>query len=81
MLIPQVIDAITRHLELGSYLSWSEEQKTTWLLNELGGKRPLFPPGIDLSPDEAEVVATFRWGLLWSPFASVQIVASVWRRL
>jgi hypothetical protein len=28
---------------------------------ELAGKRPLFPPGIDLSPDEAEVIHTFRW--------------------
>lgn len=58
-----MIDAITRHLELGSYLSWSEEQRTSWLLAELSGKRPLFPPGIDLSPDEAEVVATFRYGV------------------
>jgi phosphoenolpyruvate carboxylase len=29
------------------------------LLSELAGRRPLFPPGIDLSPDEAEVVNTF----------------------
>lgn len=28
----QVIDAITRHLDLGSYLEWTEEQKTAWLL-------------------------------------------------
>jgi hypothetical protein len=27
---------------------------------ELAGRRPLFPPGIDLSPDEAEVIRTFR---------------------
>lgn len=30
---------------------------------KLAGRRPLFPPGIELSPDEAEVVTTFRWGL------------------
>jgi phosphoenolpyruvate carboxylase len=56
----QVIDAITRHLELGSFLAWPEEQRTSWLLAELAGRRPLFPPGIELSPDEAEVVNTFR---------------------
>jgi hypothetical protein len=28
------------------------------LLSELAGRRPLFPPGIELSPDEAEVVNT-----------------------
>jgi phosphoenolpyruvate carboxylase len=57
----QVVDAITRHLELGSYLAWPEEQRTTWLLQELNGKRPLFPPGMELSPDEQEVVDTFRY--------------------
>ncbi|WIA14756.1 hypothetical protein OEZ85_003241 [Tetradesmus obliquus] len=56
----EVIDAITRHLELGSFLAWPEEQRTSWLLGELAGRRPLFPPGIELSPDEAEVVTTFR---------------------
>lgn len=56
----QVIDAITRHLELGSFLSWPEEQRTAWLLEQLEGRRPLMPPGMDLSPDEQEVVETFR---------------------
>jgi hypothetical protein len=28
----QVIDAITRHLELGSFLAWPKEQRTSWLL-------------------------------------------------
>jgi phosphoenolpyruvate carboxylase len=54
------MEAITRHLGLGSFLSWPEERRTEWLLEELAGRRPLFPPGMDLSPDEAEVVATFR---------------------
>jgi hypothetical protein len=125
---------MTRHLELGSFLQWPEQQRTAWLLEgasaacvvgarvssagvavsctrvrarerdqgggrrccacsrgphsapsslcahtthhtprrpqptphvdharaELAGRRPLFPPGIDLSADEAEVMATFR---------------------
>ena len=29
---PQVMDAITRHLDLGSYLEWSEEHRTAWLM-------------------------------------------------
>jgi hypothetical protein len=34
----QVIDAITRHLDLGSYMQWSEEQRTAWLMEgELWG--------------------------------------------
>jgi phosphoenolpyruvate carboxylase len=28
-------------------------------VGELAGRRPLFPPRIELSPDEAEVVNTF----------------------
>jgi hypothetical protein len=30
------MDAITRHLDLGSYLSWSEEQRTAWLMEGEG---------------------------------------------
>lgn len=36
------IDAITRFLGLGSYASWDEETKLTWLQSELSSKRPLF---------------------------------------
>ncbi|KAK5840362.1 hypothetical protein PVK06_009259 [Gossypium arboreum] len=34
-----VLDAITKHLEIGSYQEWSEEQKQEWLLFEPSGKR------------------------------------------
>ncbi|KAM1539902.1 hypothetical protein ACFX10_004635 [Malus domestica] len=45
-----VIDAITKHLEIGSYREWSEERRQEWLLSELCGKRPLF--GLDLPKTE-----------------------------
>ncbi|KAM2543076.1 hypothetical protein TB2_022436 [Malus domestica] len=41
-----VIDAITKHLEIGSYREWSEERRQEWLLSELCGKRPLFGPDL-----------------------------------
>merc|ERR1711871_1861887 len=36
------IDAITRYLGIGSYASWDEETKLTWLQSELNSNRPLF---------------------------------------
>jgi hypothetical protein len=37
-----------------------------FLLGELRGRRPLMPPGMDMSPDVREVVDTFRWvSLCW----------------
>ncbi|KAK8924170.1 Phosphoenolpyruvate carboxylase 2 [Platanthera zijinensis] len=55
-----VIDAITRHLEIGSYREWTEEKRQEWLLSELRGKRPLF--GLDLPKTEeiADVLDTFN---------------------
>ena len=41
-----VMDAITNHLEIGSYREWSEERRQEWLLSELSGKRPLFGPDL-----------------------------------
>ncbi|KAL2466772.1 Phosphoenolpyruvate carboxylase 3 [Abeliophyllum distichum] len=41
-----VLDAITKHLEIGSYREWSEERRQEWLLSELSGKRPLFGPDL-----------------------------------
>ncbi|GIL52665.1 hypothetical protein Vafri_8482 [Volvox africanus] len=56
----EVIDAITTYLGLGSYASWDEEKRLKFLTDELQGKRPLMPPGMDMNPDVKEVVATFR---------------------
>ncbi|KAF1897007.1 hypothetical protein Lal_00034709 [Lupinus albus] len=41
-----VMDAITHHLEIGSYREWSEERRQEWLLSELSGRRPLFGPDL-----------------------------------
>ena len=54
------MDAITRHLGLGSYAAWSEDERLRFLERELASKRPLLP--LDLPRDEAvaDVVGTFR---------------------
>jgi phosphoenolpyruvate carboxylase len=38
----EAIDAITRHLGIGSYKEWSEDHKVTWLIGEIASVRPLF---------------------------------------
>ncbi|MEW5318243.1 MAG: hypothetical protein WDW38_009481 [Sanguina aurantia] len=55
-----VVDTITRYLGMGSYESWDEATRQAFLLKELQGKRPLMPPGMAMTPDVAEVVATLR---------------------
>jgi len=56
----EVLDAITQYLGLGSYASWSEEERVQFLLRELQGKRPLLPPGMPLASDPREVIATMK---------------------
>ncbi|XP_071691296.1 phosphoenolpyruvate carboxylase 2-like [Rutidosis leptorrhynchoides] len=55
-----VIDAITTHLEIGSYKNWSEEQRQEWLLSELKGKRPLFGSDLPKTEEILDVLDTFR---------------------
>jgi phosphoenolpyruvate carboxylase len=55
-----VVDTITRYLNIGSYNEWNEEQRLEFLLKELQSKRPLFPPGMDKTPEVREVVNTLR---------------------
>lgn len=55
-----VLDAITRHLGIGSYKEWSEEQRQEWLLSELSGKRPLFGPDLPKTDEIADVLDTFN---------------------
>ncbi|CAI9754920.1 unnamed protein product [Fraxinus pennsylvanica] len=55
-----VLDAITRHLEIGSYKDWSEERRQEWLLSELSGKRPLFGPDLPKTEEIADVLDTFH---------------------
>jgi hypothetical protein len=54
------VDAITVYLGIGSYKSWSEEEKQAWLLKELQGKRPLFGADLETSDEVKEVLDTFR---------------------
>ncbi|XP_031106765.1 phosphoenolpyruvate carboxylase, housekeeping isozyme-like [Ipomoea triloba] len=55
-----VLDAITRHLDIGSYKEWSEERRQEWLLSELSGKRPLFGPDLPKTEEIADVLDTFH---------------------
>lgn len=59
----EAIDAITRHLELGSYESWSEERRIDFLLNVLTHDTRLAPSSIPASAVNervADVLATVR---------------------
>ncbi|KAL8129799.1 hypothetical protein V2J09_018954 [Rumex salicifolius] len=55
-----VMDAITRHLEIGSYREWSEDRRQEWLLSELSGKRPLFGADLPVTEEISDVLDTFR---------------------
>ncbi|KAJ8426176.1 hypothetical protein Cgig2_021030 [Carnegiea gigantea] len=55
-----VMDAITRYLEIGSYREWSEKKRQEWLLSELKSKRPLFGANLPKTEDVAEVLDTFH---------------------
>ncbi|TVR00984.1 MAG: phosphoenolpyruvate carboxylase [Deltaproteobacteria bacterium] len=56
----EALDAITRHLGLGSYLAWSEDERQRWLATELANPRPLIPDDLDPSDDVRDVLDTFR---------------------
>ncbi|KAG2251406.1 hypothetical protein Bca52824_081542 [Brassica carinata] len=55
-----VLDAITTHLDIGSYREWSEERRQEWLLSELSGKRPLFGSDLPKTEEIADVLDTFH---------------------
>lgn len=55
-----VMDAITKHLEIGSYHEWPEEKRQQWLLSELSSKRPLFGPDLPQTDEVKEVLVTFH---------------------
>jgi len=56
----QVLDELTKYLELGSYESWSEERKINFLLDQLASRRPLIPQNWPKSAESEEVLATCR---------------------
>ena len=55
-----VLSELTRYLGMGDYNQWSEQDKLSFLTNELNSKRPLFPR--DWEPSEAvkEVIETCK---------------------
>ncbi|KAL0399465.1 UNVERIFIED_CONTAM: Phosphoenolpyruvate carboxylase 2 [Sesamum radiatum] len=55
-----VLDAITNHLDIGSYKDWSEERRQEWLLAELASKRPLFGADLPKTEEIADVLDTFH---------------------
>lgn len=54
-----VLDAVTRALGLGSYLSWDEPRRLSFLAEQLAGRRPLIPRDLDADESVGEVLATF----------------------
>ena len=57
----EVLDELTAHLYgAESYGSWSESRRSAWLVEELAGRRPLFPPAWPGSDDANEVLDTCR---------------------
>lgn len=55
-----LLDAVTRHLDLGAYGEWDEERRIAFLTAELNQKRPLIPADMPLSRNDREVLDTFR---------------------
>ncbi len=56
----EALSAITRQLGLGDYATWSEDERQTFLLQELESRRPLIPADLPASPEVQEVLDTFR---------------------
>ena len=55
------LDAITRHLGIGSYKEWTEEARLAWLISELSSRRPLLSAdAIDQLGFEEDVVTTLK---------------------
>ncbi|MCM2678326.1 phosphoenolpyruvate carboxylase [Echinimonas agarilytica] len=54
----EVFGEVTRHLGLGDYMQWSEEDKQSFLLTELTSKRPLIPRDWQPSAEVQEVLDT-----------------------
>ncbi len=56
----EVLDAVTRYLDMGSYLDWDEERRIAFLVGELSRKRPLIPDDVPLKRNAREVLDTFH---------------------
>ncbi|MUK25316.1 phosphoenolpyruvate carboxylase [Aliivibrio fischeri] len=55
-----VLSELTRYLGIGDYNQWSEQDKISFLVNELSSKRPLLPRKWEPSPEVQEVIDTCR---------------------
>lgn len=56
----ELLDEVTQYLGLGSYLTWAEEKRQAFLLEQLQGKRPLIPASMPWSAQSLEVWKTFQ---------------------
>ena len=56
----EAISEVARHLGIGDYASWSEEEKQAFLIRELTSRRPLIPHNWTPSDETAEVLNTCR---------------------
>ena len=54
----KVLDELTQYLDMGSYLQWDEDQRQSFLLEQLASKRPLLPHDWPVSNDSREVLNT-----------------------
>lgn len=76
----EALDTITRHLELGSYAEWNEEQRQEFLITELNNKRPLIPPDLPMSNEVKDVIETFRMAKKVGPDALGAYIISMTRQ-
>ena len=56
----ELLDELTKYLELGSYADWSEKGRQDFLVAELETRRPLIPSDWQPSASVVETLATFR---------------------
>ncbi|NLS13493.1 phosphoenolpyruvate carboxylase [Vibrio sp. SM6] len=56
----EALSELTRHLGIGDYEQWSEQDKISFLTNELASKRPLLPRDWQPSAPVQEVLDTCR---------------------
>lgn len=56
----EVLSELTRYLGIGDYNQWSEQDKISFLTNELSSKRPLLPRNWQPSDNVQEVLDTCR---------------------
>ena len=56
----EVFEELTRYLNIGDYAQWTEQQRQTFLIEELQNKRPLLPPNWQPSDNVQEVLDTCK---------------------